>query len=150
VSNLKIRALAVICGLNPPPGSRRNPLRMNSRMDTRLLLEGVHDLRNQHAKRPLNIASARRLGLRLREKLYADTQPAHLISWVDTWGTHELHRNQVWIVPKQYDKSHERTAHSHTGEGHNHDIPGPTPTEKAQSPNKHTHKPNQHHSRELT
>jgi hypothetical protein len=35
-SNLKIRALAVICGLIPPPGSRRNPLRMNSRMDTRL------------------------------------------------------------------------------------------------------------------
>jgi hypothetical protein len=49
--------------------------------------EGVHDLRNQYAKRPLNIASARRLRLRLREKLYADTQPAHLISWVDTWGT---------------------------------------------------------------
>jgi len=35
-SNLRIRALAVICGLIPPPGSRRNPLRMNSRMDTRL------------------------------------------------------------------------------------------------------------------
>ena len=44
-------------------------------------------VRNQYAKRPLNIASARRLRLRLREKLYADTQPAHLISWADTWGT---------------------------------------------------------------
>ena len=32
-SNLKIRALAVICGLNPLPGSRRNPLRMNSLAD---------------------------------------------------------------------------------------------------------------------
>ena len=49
--------------------------------------EGVHDLRNQYASRPLNVASARRLRLRLRENLYADTQPAHLISWVSTWGT---------------------------------------------------------------
>ena len=49
--------------------------------------ENVHDLRNQYDKRPLNKASALRLRLRLGGKLYANTQPARLISWIDTWGT---------------------------------------------------------------
>jgi hypothetical protein len=52
-----------------------------------MLVEDVHDLRNQYNKKPLNEASVLRLRLRLRGKLYADTQPAHLMSWIDTWGT---------------------------------------------------------------
>ena len=52
-----------------------------------MLAEGVHDLRKQYSKKPLNEASVLRLRLRLREELYADTQPAHLMSWIDIWGT---------------------------------------------------------------
>ena len=112
--------------------------------------EGVHDLRNQYAKRPLNIASARRLRLRLREKLYADTQPAHLISWVDTWGTNFTEiRYGSTVTSLNNTANHTNGPHIRTRERDTNTTP-PAHTEKAQSPNKHTHRPNQHHSRELT
>ena len=55
---------------------------------------------------------------------------------------HELHRNQVWIhgnVPEQYSKSHERTAHSHTGEGHNVTTSPIRPPPKKQKAQTSTH-----------